>query len=121
LTPTPDLRTYDTAPPRVKELFAIHGVRAVCMGHTHRPFGHWEGLGEKRFWGNSGSWCPAFRDAMCTEPVLPKRPLLLLTSEGNALWGGLFWWNGRELAADPEVRPPPNARVEAETRAVEQA
>ena len=102
LTPKPDLRTYDSAPPGVKDLFEIHRVRAVCLGHTHRAFGHWEGDGEMKFWGNSGSWCPAFRDQRCTEPVLIRRPLLMLTTEGEALHGGLFWWTGRELTADAE-------------------
>jgi UDP-2,3-diacylglucosamine pyrophosphatase LpxH len=100
LTPKPDLRTFDSAPPEVKDLYAIHGARAVCLGHTHRPFGRWEGAGAPRFFGNSGSWCPAFRDALCTVPVLPRRPLLLLTSEGEALSGGLHWWDGQALAAD---------------------
>ena len=41
-TPKPDLRSYDSAPDAVKQIFAIHGVRAVCLGHTHRPSGAWE-------------------------------------------------------------------------------
>jgi UDP-2,3-diacylglucosamine pyrophosphatase LpxH len=104
-TPKPDLRTYDSAPPGVRELFAIHGARAVCMGHTHRPFGHWEGEAPPRFWGNSGSWCPAFRDQLCTDPVLTRRPLLVLTSEGDALSGGLHWWDGHTLTAEPAEAP----------------
>ena len=100
IVPKPDLRTYDSAPSGVKDLFEIHRVRAVAMGHTHRPHGHWESDG--RFWGNSGSWCPAFRDQLCTDPVLPKRPLLLLTSEEKELSGGLYWWDGRSLSADRE-------------------
>jgi hypothetical protein len=104
LTPKPDLRTYDAAPPSVKGLFEIHGARALCMGHTHRPFGVWEG---DRFHGNSGSWAPAFEDAECTRPVLPRRPLLMLVAEPPAadapaeIHGGLFWWGAGELAADP--------------------
>ncbi|APR85482.1 Hypothetical protein A7982_10831 [Minicystis rosea] len=112
VVPKPDLRSYDTAPSSVKELFAIHGVRAVCMGHTHRPFGHWEGDETPCFRGNSGSWCPAFRDQRCTEPVLAKRPLLLLTSEGDALHGGLFWWDGQTLLGDAESTEPPPPRRE---------
>ena len=116
LVPKPDLRSYDTAPASVKELFAIHGVRAVCMGHTHRPFGRWEGDETPCFRGNSGAWCPAFRDQGCTEPVLPRRPLLLLTSEGDALHGGLFWWDGRTLAPDAEGTESPPARRESKAR-----
>ncbi len=101
-TPKPDLRSYDRAPGAVRQIFAIHGVRAVCLGHTHRPSGVWEGHGERapRFLGNSGAWCPAFRDPLCTEPVLPRRPLLLLTSEGRSCGGGLMWWDGKDLAPD---------------------
>jgi hypothetical protein len=84
----------------VKDLFSIHGARAVCMGHTHRPFASWEGGAEPLLYGNSGSWCPAFRDALCADPVLPRRPLLLLKSEGGILSGGLFWWDGAALAPD---------------------
>jgi UDP-2,3-diacylglucosamine pyrophosphatase LpxH len=97
LTPKPDIRTYDSAPPEVLRLFDIHGVRAICMGHTHRPFGRWDA---GRFHGNSGAWCPAFRDALCTEPVLPARPLLWLTSAEGELRGGLFWWRAGRLEAD---------------------
>ncbi|MFT3775573.1 MAG: metallophosphoesterase [Minicystis sp.] len=111
LVPKLDLRSYDCAPERVPDLFAIHRARAVCMGHTHIPFGRWHGEETPRFWGNSGSWAPAFRDPLCTDPVLPRRPLLLLTSEGDALHGGLFWWDGHHLAADPEGTRPPPARA----------
>jgi hypothetical protein len=100
-TPKPDLRSYDSAPSVVEHLFAIHGARAVCLGHTHRPTGVWDGGGAPRFSGNSGTWCPAFRDQLCLEPVLPRRPLLLLTSEGQALSGGLFWWDGTGLWPEP--------------------
>lgn len=100
--PKPDIRTYDSAPPTVKKIFDIHGARAICMGHTHRPWGVWDEDPAKgpRFHGNSGSWCPAFHDKECTEPVLARRPLLLLTSDGDALTGGLFWWDGRALVAE---------------------
>jgi UDP-2,3-diacylglucosamine pyrophosphatase LpxH len=100
-TPKPDLRTYDSTPRAAEQLFAIHGVRAVCLGHTHRPSGVWEGGDEPRFSGNSGAWCPAFRDQLCQEPVFPRRPLLLLTSEDNLLSGGLFWWDGTALCPEP--------------------
>jgi UDP-2,3-diacylglucosamine pyrophosphatase LpxH len=101
MTPKPDIRTYDSAPPAVKGLFEIHGARAVCLGHTHRPYGAWEERGgHPRFYGNSGSWCPAFHDQDCTRPVLTKRPVLWLTSEAGEVFGGLHWWNGRELIPD---------------------
>ena len=89
----------------MKGIFDIHGARAICMGHTHRPFGAWDG---ERFHGNSGSWAPAFEDAECARPVLPRRPVLMLVTEPPAtgaalgeLHGGLFWWDEGELAADP--------------------
>jgi UDP-2,3-diacylglucosamine pyrophosphatase LpxH len=111
-TPKPDLRTYDSAPPHVRQLFEIHGVRALCLGHTHRPFGAWDSDPDSRFYGNSGSWCPAFRDQLCTQPVLTRRPLLLLTSEGDALWGGLHFWDGKDLAPEASTaKPAPIARA----------
>ena len=111
LTPKPDIRTYDSAPPTVLRLFSIHGARAICMGHTHRPFARWtdEGL-----YANSGSWAPAFRDQECTEPVLDARPLIWLTTDADALHGGLFWWREGVLRADPEqARPAPEASLPA--------
>ena len=81
-------------------LLDIHDARALCMGHTHRPFGVWDG---DRFHGNSGSWAPAFEDHACTRPVLPRRPLLMLVARGpGQLSGGLWWWGAGELAPDPE-------------------
>jgi UDP-2,3-diacylglucosamine pyrophosphatase LpxH len=105
-TPKPDIRTYDSAPPAVKSLLDIHGVRAVCMGHTHRPFGAWEA---GRFYGNSGSWCPAFLDQDCTQPVLDGRPFLRFTSEGDELRGGLCWWRGGAIVLADEASSPPAA------------
>lgn len=100
ITPKPDLRTFDAAPPSVKALFGIHDARALCMGHTHRPFGVWDG---DRFHGNSGSWAPAFEDHACTRPVLPRRPLLMLVARGSdKLSGGLWWWGSGELTPDPQ-------------------
>ena len=94
--PPPSPESHVSTPREVAQLFTIHGVRAVCLGHTHRPTGVWEG---PRFLGNSGAWCPAFHDPLCREPVFPRRPLLLLTREGGELSGGLRGWDGRELAA----------------------
>jgi hypothetical protein len=100
-TPMPDPCRYEAAPGAARRLLGIHGARAVCLGHTHRPYGIWQGGSAPRFSGNSGSWCPAFRDQLCLEPVLPRRPLLLLTGEEEALSGGLFWWDGAELRPEP--------------------
>lgn len=97
-TPKPDLRSYDAAPPRVSELFDIHGVRAIAMGHTHRPFGVWR---DGRFSGNSGAWCPAFVDVACTRPVLDGRPFLWLVADGPTLSGGLRWLRGGRVTLDP--------------------
>ena len=108
--PKPDIRTYDSAPPEVTRILDIHGVRAMCLGHTHRPFGRWDARG--RFYGNSGSWCPGFLDPLCEKPVLDGRPFLWLTTEGARIWGGLHWWRGGAIVADAEssaVRDPASA------------
>ncbi len=98
LTPKPELRDYDAAPPSVEKIFEIHDVRAICLGHTHRPSGKFREDG--RFIGNSGAWCPAFEDKECTKPVLSGRPLLLLTSEGEAFGGGLHFFRDGKLVLD---------------------
>lgn len=109
-TPKPDVRTYDSAPESVLGLFDIHGVRAVCVGHTHRPFTR---QGDKGLYANSGSWCPAFEDQACTKPVLDGRPVIWLSTTSNelssALYGGLFWWRGEALVPDANAKLPPNA------------
>jgi hypothetical protein len=97
VTPKPDIRTYDSAPPTVKQIFEIHGVRAMCLGHTHRPHGTWE---NGRFFGNSGAWCPAFVDRECTKPVLDGRPFLWLTTKGESVTGGLHWFRAGAITAD---------------------
>ena len=114
LTPKPDIRTYDTASPEVKRLFAIHGVRAICMGHTHRPYAEWDhgpsGHDRVRVFANSGSWCPAFHDPECTRPVLAERPVIILTTAGSDIGGGLHWWNPKTKtlrAEEGQVRPEP--------------
>lgn len=98
VTPKPDLRTYDSAPPTVRSLWEIHSAKAICMGHTHRPFSHWE---DGLFYGNSGAWCPAFRDQACTQPVLDGRPFLMLWSDGGEVYGGLHWLRGDALVPEP--------------------
>jgi UDP-2,3-diacylglucosamine pyrophosphatase LpxH len=115
VTPKPDIRTYDSPPDEVERLFDVHGARALCFGHTHRPFGRWR---RARFRGNSGSWSPAFHDAACTRRVLDGRPLLLLSSAHGDLTGGLVWlrdgrivpaagdaWRGPWIASSPSVTP----------------
>lgn len=131
VTPKPDLRTYDSAPREVRNLWHIHDAVAICMGHTHRPFSHWEeGVdavtlggptdprrarmlalsGYHRFHGNSGSWCPAFHDAECTKPVLDGRPFLMLWTDPRGVHGGLHWLRNGTLQPDPEgVRQPTDA------------
>jgi hypothetical protein len=113
LMPKPDIRTYDSAPAHVKQLLDIHDARAMCFGHTHRPFEEWDERG--RLYGNSGTWCPAFKDAACTIPVLTRRPLLLLTTEGEKLEGGLFWWKDGALEPEAPLKPSdlPGPRAEA--------
>lgn len=128
ITPKPDLRTYDSAPPEVRNLWHIHDAVAICMGHTHRPFSHWEEsvdplttdheadprrarslalTGFHRFHGNSGSWCPAFHDQACTRPVLDGRPFLMLWTDASGVHGGLHWLRDGALHPDPEgVRQP---------------
>lgn len=117
LTPKPDVRTYDSAPDTVLNLLDIHQVRAICMGHTHRPFTRFT---DKGLYANSGAWCPAFEDQMCTKPVLDGRPILLLMTDAEDFWGGLYWWRDRTLSADPDnVRPSPAAhKAKEETEEV---
>lgn len=104
VTPKPDLRTYDSAPPEVRTLWHIHDAVAICMGHTHRPFSHWE---EEGFYGNSGSWCPAFHDQACTQPVLDGRPFLMLWTHDGVIHGGLHWLRDGSIQPDPEgIREP---------------
>jgi UDP-2,3-diacylglucosamine pyrophosphatase LpxH len=109
LTPKPDIRTYDSAPPTVRQIFEIHDARALCMGHTHRPVGTWT---DGRFWGNSGAWCPAFVDRECTKPVLDGRPFLWLTSEEDDLSGGLHWFRDRTIVRHDRSEVPARTKVE---------
>jgi UDP-2,3-diacylglucosamine pyrophosphatase LpxH len=99
VTPKPDLRTYDSAPPKVRDLWHIHDVGAICMGHTHRPFSFWE---DGRYYGNSGSWCPAFHDQECTKPVLDGRPFLMLWGQAGRVYGGLHWLRNGAISPDPD-------------------
>ncbi len=118
-TPKPDVRTYDSAPPTVLELFDIHNVRAMCMGHTHRPFSIWEESGkELRFRGNSGSWCPAFHDQECKKPVLDRRPFLWLRTCADEIAGGVHWYKDGKIEEGEGAKPielplPPASSVSA--------
>jgi hypothetical protein len=67
----------------------VHRARAVVFGHTHKAEGAWE---DGVFFGNTGSWSPAFEDLECTRPITRERPLVWLRSEGEALTGGLVTW-----------------------------
>src|SRR5678816_2331862 len=60
------------------------------LEHAFRAFGIHVG----------GAWCPAYVDPECTKRVLERRPVLLLSTRGDALWGGLHWWNG---ALEPDA------------------
>lgn len=66
-----------------------HHARAVVFGHTHRPEGVWE---DGVFYGNTGSWSPAYADLECTTPLSRERPLIWLRSDGGEIEGGLVRW-----------------------------
>ncbi len=80
----------------------VHHARAVVFGHTHQPAGEWvDGV----FYGNTGSWSPAFKDLECTVPLHEQRPVVWLVSEGarasNApMRGGLVRWQGGRFFDD---------------------
>jgi predicted phosphodiesterase len=63
----------------------------VVFGHTHKPEGVWE---DGVFYGNTGSWSPAYKDLECTQPLSEERPVVWLRSEGRNLSGGLVTWRG---------------------------
>jgi UDP-2,3-diacylglucosamine pyrophosphatase LpxH len=94
---------------RAKDLARLHGARAVVFGHTHHPHGRWE---DGTFLANGGSWSAAYYDVECTQPVFPKRPMVWLQADGDALKGGLVAWTGRDFEpvvvtadADAEAEP----------------
>jgi hypothetical protein len=86
----------------------VHRARAVIFGHTHQPAGAWE---DGVFYGNTGTWSPAFKDLECTQPLHDERPVVWLASDGRAdgrLEGGLMTWKaGRffEAPPAPDVTP----------------
>ena len=77
-----------------RKVARVHRARAVVFGHTHQPEGVWE---DGVFYGNTGSWSPAYKDLECREPLSDARPVVWLKSEGAALSGGLVTWRGGEL------------------------
>ena len=85
----------------------VHRARAVVFGHTHKPEGVWE---DGVFYGNTGSWSPAYKDIACREPLSDARPVVWLKSDGGALSGGLVTWRNGAFeegrAAAPEVSAP---------------
>jgi UDP-2,3-diacylglucosamine pyrophosphatase LpxH len=95
----------------------VHHARAVVLGHTHQPAGEWvDGV----FYGNTGSWSPAFKDLECTVPMDEQRPVVWLISDGtrsssSPLRGGLMRWQGGRfveeeaapVAATMETPKPP--------------
>lgn len=86
--------------PRIAE---IYGVRAVVFGHTHVPYGRWDG---GVFHGNSGTWSAAYRDLECSEPVDARgKPVIWLRSEGERFEGGLYRWRNAHLTPDLEAEP----------------
>jgi UDP-2,3-diacylglucosamine pyrophosphatase LpxH len=72
----------------------VHKARAVILGHTHQPEGTWDG---GVFYGNTGSWSPAYVDLECTRPLDAARPLIWLRTEGDRLEGGLARWVDGEI------------------------
>jgi UDP-2,3-diacylglucosamine pyrophosphatase LpxH len=80
-----------------RKVGSVHAARAVVFGHTHHPEGAWE---DGVFYGNTGSWSPAFLDMACTQPLCEERPLVWLTSDGTGgpLCGGLYGWRAGRFA-----------------------
>jgi UDP-2,3-diacylglucosamine pyrophosphatase LpxH len=79
-------------------LAALYGVRAVVFGHTHIPYGRWDG---ETFHGNSGTWSAAYRDLECSVPVDPRgKPVIWLRTDGARAEGGLYRWNRQHLIED---------------------
>lgn len=94
LTPKLPLgETWRTVNRAARRIGKVHHARAVVLGHTHNPEGCFE---HGVFHGNTGSWSAAFRDVACTKPLFEERPLVWLTTDGDAITGGLWaWTHGR--------------------------
>ena len=88
--PKPTLEaTWRRVQRTARRVARAHRARAVVFGHTHHPEGVWE---DGVFYGNTGSWSPAYKDLECTQPLADARPVVWLRSEGGALSGGLAQW-----------------------------
>jgi hypothetical protein len=99
LVPKPSLDDiYDHTAGRQKEIARLHGARAIVMGHTHKAFARWE---DGVFYGNCGTWSPAFLDPECTVPFTSGRPVIWLkTGDDGALRAGLYAWRRGMLVED---------------------
>jgi UDP-2,3-diacylglucosamine pyrophosphatase LpxH len=105
LVPKPTLDSiYDHTAGRQREIAKLHGARAIVMGHTHKAFARWvDGV----FYGNSGTWSPAFLDAECTQPFTSGRPVVWLRSpDDGTLTAGLYAWRRGMLVKEEDEREP---------------
>jgi len=95
--PKPPLdETWRRVQRAARRVARVYKARAVVFGHTHQPAGEWvEGV----FYGNTGTWSPAFKDLECTQPIAEKRPVVWQKSDGptGTMTGGLLMWNGAEI------------------------
>jgi UDP-2,3-diacylglucosamine pyrophosphatase LpxH len=73
-----------------------HRASAVVLSHTHQPAGTWE---DGVFYGNTGTWSPAYKDLECTELLNDERPVVWLRSDASGkVSGGLAKWNGKAFS-----------------------
>ncbi len=80
-----------------RSIAKIYQARGVVFGHTHIPLEAWE---HKIFFGNSGTWAPAFHDVECKRPALDGKPVIWLKRDeiqNGDLQGGLFLWRDKQL------------------------
>ncbi len=84
-----------------------HKAKAVILGHTHRPEGRWE---DGVFYGNTGSWSPAYLDIECTQPLSDERPVVWLENDGGTLRGGLLTYKNGTFT---EAKAPAEASAKA--------
>ena len=79
--PSPTSAPTTRRRPTVLRLFDIHGVRAICMGHTHRPFARFSEKGRLRQQRLVVPGVP--RSATARSPCSTARPFLWLTTDGE--------------------------------------
>lgn len=90
LMPKPPLDdTWGHVHRMARQVGRVHGASAVVFGHTHRVENSWE---DGVFFGNSGSWSPAFHDLACTRPLEDAWPLVWLKGGPGRVHGGLTRW-----------------------------